>query len=369
MDSTTNVPTKKILMSKLELFVLYQCGWMETFKLMVQENKDVASTNSDIMDAANCDLVDQEFNITTLESYINGTYAMLKQLNSMVQKTKCHENRSNIPTHPNAECNINPSGESFAQAQHIETSAEIRSSQNTTNLSNRRSNYFGTLNNELVTTTQLTTNAERANTLNGNGSDQMNDNQCTWIREVNVEQAVDNVFDTKNFHFEINELSSDVLHLNDNVNQGNQSMPLALDAADDDKTIAKTDLKSKKVANTRRTLFSCDICSKSFHSKALKTKHTKAVHKGQEKHEHICYVCNKRFPKSETLRNHYLANHRPAKTLSCKNCGKVFTRSYNLNRHLKIHTGEKQYSCETCGKKFTRSDTWRDHLRIHHKDV
>jgi len=39
----------------------------------------------------------------------------------------------------------------------------------------------------------------------------------------------------------------------------------------------------------------------------------------------------------------------------CDRCGKVFTRSDNLGRHVKrVHSEEKVFECHKCPKKFSR---------------
>uniref|UniRef100_A0A8C9GSB0 C2H2-type domain-containing protein n=1 Tax=Piliocolobus tephrosceles TaxID=591936 RepID=A0A8C9GSB0_9PRIM len=53
------------------------------------------------------------------------------------------------------------------------------------------------------------------------------------------------------------------------------------------------------------------------------------------------------------------------KPYACRECGKLFRRSFALLEHQRIHSGEKPYACPECSKTFTRSSNLIEHQRTH----
>jgi uncharacterized Zn-finger protein len=53
----------------------------------------------------------------------------------------------------------------------------------------------------------------------------------------------------------------------------------------------------------------------------------------------------------------------------CPECGKSFSRSCNLLRHLLVHSGARPYTCAQCGRSFSRNSHLLRHLRTHARET
>lgn len=49
-----------------------------------------------------------------------------------------------------------------------------------------------------------------------------------------------------------------------------------------------------------------------------------------------CHLCPRKFTRQANLKAH-VDNHYGTRSHACETCGKMFTRSYDRNRHRKIH--------------------------------
>ncbi|CAJ0609760.1 unnamed protein product, partial [Cylicocyclus nassatus] len=112
--------------------------------------------------------------------------------------------------------------------------------------------------------------------------------------------------------------------------------------------------------------FSCDRCGKVFSYSYYRDKHlkyTRCVDNGDRKYP--CPICPRSFEKRDRLRIHILHVHENHRPHLCTVCGKAFSQSSSLNKHLRVHSGERPYKCSFCPKAFTASSILRTHVRQH----
>ncbi|XP_053169471.1 PR domain zinc finger protein 14 [Hemicordylus capensis] len=112
--------------------------------------------------------------------------------------------------------------------------------------------------------------------------------------------------------------------------------------------------------------YKCERCGKVFAYKYYRDKHlkyTRCVDQGDR--QFPCHLCSRSFEKRDRLRIHVLHVHEKHRPHKCSACGKSFSQSSSLNKHMRVHSGERPYKCVYCNKAFTASSILRTHIRQH----
>ncbi|XP_071780773.2 uncharacterized protein LOC139931226 [Centroberyx gerrardi] len=83
------------------------------------------------------------------------------------------------------------------------------------------------------------------------------------------------------------------------------------------------------------------------------------------KHLHVKRILSRRKPGKSSEPNVHFEAGTAQKPYKCPHCGKCFSLTKTLIRHVKIHTEDKPYRCQFCERNFCQKSDLVTHTRIH----
>lgn len=111
----------------------------------------------------------------------------------------------------------------------------------------------------------------------------------------------------------------------------------------------------------------CWVCLKKFSRSDTLIAHQRAVH---GKRGVKCEACSKRFPTQQALERHWPTHHKQ-KCFKCSQCSMTYTRDDTLKLHMRrVHdTADFKSKCEQCGKVLSCSKSLKRHIRTVHEEA
>ena len=82
--------------------------------------------------------------------------------------------------------------------------------------------------------------------------------------------------------------------------------------------------------------------------------------------EFACHLCDKAYPRADTLKRHILSFHENKRLYKCDVCGKSFKG--HIRDHMRTHAedrDEKPFGCSQCGARFNQRSQLTVHMRVH----
>ncbi|XP_072531968.1 uncharacterized protein [Salminus brasiliensis] len=130
------------------------------------------------------------------------------------------------------------------------------------------------------------------------------------------------------------------------------AVPTDEEGRGDDSVVGSTSCVTGTVA--------CEHCGLAFSSVQDLAVHSRSTHL-----LYVCPCCGKHFSHSSNLSRHMVV-HRTSKLHTCPLCHKTFTQKSTLCDHMNMHSGERPHVCAFCHVCFAHKPALRRHLKEQH---